>query len=160
MAAIDRPPPVNPTSPITWARVNLFSGPFNTVLTLLCLYLLYLAIPPLVSWALVNAVWRPDPQACRAAQGLGACWGIIAEKYRLIMFGTYPYDQQWRPLLMMAILLVLIAISMVPRFWRLWLAGAWAFGIIAMGVLMWGGVLGLPFVETERWGGLPLTLIL
>jgi general L-amino acid transport system permease protein len=27
-------------------------------------------------------------------------------------------------------------------------------------VLMWGGVLGMPYVPQERWGGLPITLIL
>ncbi len=36
----------------------------------------------------------------------------------------------------------------------------WLGGVAAMGVLMWGGILGLPFVDTEKWGGLPLTLIL
>ncbi len=160
MAVIDRPPPMSTATPVVWVRENLFSSPLNSFLTLGCLYLLYLAIPPLVSWALVNAVWQADPLACRAAQGVGACWGIVAEKHRLIMFGLYPFDQQWRPLLMIAILLGLIAISMFPRFWRPWLGLAWAAGITAMGVLMYGGVLGLPFVETDKWGGLPLTLIL
>ena len=41
---------------------------------------------------------------------------------------------------------------------RLWLA--WLIGVPLMWVLMRGGVLGLPYVGTERWGGLPLTLIL
>lgn len=160
MAIADRPPPVSPTSPVTWVRENLFSSPLNAVLTLLCLLLLYVLIPPLVNWAFVNAVWRPDPEACRAVHGYGACWGIIAEKIRLITFGTYPFDQQWRPGVMIVILLTLIGISMIPRFWRPWLALAWAIGLVAMGVLMWGGILGLPFVETDKWGGLPLTLIL
>ena len=50
-----------------------------------------------IDWALLDAVWQPDSKACRAAQG--ACWGFIAEKHRFIVFGTYPYEQHWRPAL-------------------------------------------------------------
>jgi general L-amino acid transport system permease protein len=158
-AARDEPITERP-GPIGWARKNLFTGWGNTIITLVCLYVLWRVLPPFIDWAFVNAVWRPDPQACRDAAGIGACWGIIAEKWRLILFGTYPYVQQWRPALMVGVLLVLIAISMVPAFWRRGLIFAWAAGLIAMGVLMWGGIFGLPFVETDQWGGLPLTLIL
>ena len=147
-------------TPIAWARQNLFAGWGNSIITLVCLFVLWLIVPPFVRWGLLNAVWAPDPEACRAAAGVGACWGIIAEKWRLIFFGLYPYDQQWRPAVMVAVLLVLIGLSMVPAFWRRWLAYAWLAGIFGMGVLMWGGILGLPFVETDKWGGLPLTLIL
>ena len=158
---VERPAPIiERPGPIGWARKNLFASWGNTIITLVCLYLLWLILPPAIDWALLNAVWRPDAEACRAAAGVGACWGLIAEKWRLILFGTFPYDQQWRPALMVIVLLVLIAISMVPAFWRRWLGLAWAGGIIAMGVLMWGGVLGMPFVATDQWGGLPLTLIL
>ncbi|MFO1173014.1 MAG: amino acid ABC transporter permease [Hyphomicrobiaceae bacterium] len=156
-----RPAPISERpGPVAWARKNLFASWGNAIVTLICLYILWRAVPPFLDWAIINAIWRPDPEACRAAAGVGACWGIIAEKWRLILFGTYPYAEQWRPGLMVILLLVLIGVSMVPAFWRRWLAYAWAGGIIAMGVLMWGGVLGLPFVTTDQWGGLPLTLIL
>ena len=49
---------------------------------------------------------RPIPNACRAAKG--ACWGFIVEKFRLMIFGTYPYAEQWRPMLTMVMLLTLI----------------------------------------------------
>jgi general L-amino acid transport system permease protein len=156
-----RPAPITERpGPIGWARKNLFAGWGNSIITLICLYLLWRIVPPFFNWAFVNAVWAPDPEACRAVHGVGACWGIIAEKWRLIFFGTYPFDEQWRPALMVGLLLALIAVSMVPAFWRRGLALAWAGGLLAMGVLMWGGVLGLPFVPTDQWGGLPLTLIL
>jgi general L-amino acid transport system permease protein len=32
--------------------------------------------------------------------------------------------------------------------------------LTAIGILMWGGVFGLTYVPQERWGGLPITLIL
>jgi len=109
-----------------------------------------------LDWALVKAVWQPDPQACRVASG--ACWGFIVEKHRLIAFGTYPYEEHWRPALSSALLIALwILTAAVPRWW---LIPAWIFGLFLIGVLMWGGVLGLPYVENERWGGLILTLLL
>ena len=156
-----RPAPITERpGPIGWARKNLFATWPNTIITLVCLYILWRILPPFIDWAFINAVWRPDPEACRAAAGIGACWGIITEKWRLILFGTFPYDQQWRPALMVVLLLALIAVSAIPAFWQRWLGLAWLGGLLAMGVLMWGGIFGMPFVPTDQWGGLPLTLIL
>jgi general L-amino acid transport system permease protein len=137
---------------------QLFSGWGNSLATVLVLFLLWKTLPPLFGWAFVDAVWRPDPAACRAAQG--ACWGFVAEKYRFILFGTYPFEQHWRPALATGLLLALWAGSLVRLFWTWWLAPAWLAGLAAIGVLMWGGMLGLPYVENERWGGLTLTLLL
>ena len=36
----------------------------------------------------------------------------------------------------------------------------WVATLTAIGVLMWGGVLGMEFVPQDSWGGLPITLIL
>ena len=46
------------------------------------------------------------------------------------------------------------------RFWRKELAYIWVLTLIVIGILMWGGILGLPFVPQDTWGGLPMTLIL
>ena len=137
---------------------NLFSTPINSAVSVLVLLVLAWLAPKLVAWAVINAVFVPDPQACRAAKG--ACWGFIVEKLRLMTFATYPFEQQWRPLLVVLILLGLIGATMSTRLWgrKLWLA--WGIGVPLMWLLMRGGALGLPYVETEKWGGLPLTLIL
>jgi general L-amino acid transport system permease protein len=141
-----------------WLRENLFSGWLSASATLLILYLLWQSIPPFIDWAFLEAVWRPDPKACRATEG--ACWGFIADKHRFILFGTYPYDEHWRPAIASALLVGLWIFSGFRRFWKWWLGAVWLAGLTAIGVLMWGGVLGLPFVENERWGGLILTLLL
>ena len=44
--------------------------------------------------------------------------------------------------------------------WRKELALVWAGALALIGLLMWGGIPGLPFVSQDRWGGLPVTLIL
>ena len=159
MAVTEVPKPPRADA-LAWVKANLFSSFFNGVVTAVSATLIFLAVRAVIPWAFIHAVWRADPEACRAVQGTGACWGIINEKLRIIFFGTYPYIEQWRPLIMMVVLLALLFISMLPQFWRPWLGLAWLGGIVLMGVLMWGGVLGLTFVDTEQWGGLPLTLIL
>src|SRR5262245_58918758 len=124
----------------------------NAALFLLLLFLAW----KFLDWAVVRAVWQPDPQACRAASG--ACWGFIVEKHRLIAFGTYPYEQHWRPALSSVLLIALWVLTAVVQRW--WVVATWVAGLVVIGVLMWGGVPGLPYVENERWGGLILTLLL
>jgi general L-amino acid transport system permease protein len=130
----------------------------SRVLTVALALVIAVALAPLAQWAFIHAVWRPDAAACRAAHG--ACWGFIVEKHRFILFGTYPYDEHWRPALATVVLLALWIVSAVRAFWRPWLALIWAAGLTVIGVLMWGGVFGMPYVENERWGGLILTLLL
>ncbi|WP_369824587.1 amino acid ABC transporter permease [Pigmentiphaga sp. NML080357] len=138
---------------------DMFSSPLNTVLTLLVAWLLLMIVPALVEWGLVRATFvASSAQACRDAGG--ACWAFIAEKHRLILFGLYPYDEQWRPLVASALLIGAVVASCLRRFWNKWLALIWIAALVATGILMWGGVLGLEYVENTRWGGLPLTLIL
>ena len=151
-------PPGPPRRLVGWARENLFGSIPNTVLTVLALWLLCEVVPPLLSWGVLHAQWRGDGNACREAGG--ACWALVGQRHRLMLFGLYPYDQHWRPLLVTAIVIVLLVTSAVRACWRPALLWAWAGGLAASAALMWGGVPGLPYVETDRWGGLPLTLVL
>ena len=141
-----------------WLQRNLFSGWGSSLATLVILLLVWKVVPGFVDWALLDAVWRPDAKACRGAEG--ACWGFIAEKHRFILFGTYPFEQHWRPAAATVLLVGLWIFSLIRRFWRRWLALVWLTGLGAIGLLMWGGLPGLPYVENERWGGLILTLLL
>jgi len=146
---------------LRWLRANLFSSWPNALLTIGALWLLWRSVPPFIDWAFLDAIWwAPDSKACRAAAGEGACWAFIADKHRFILFGTYPYQEHWRPALACAVLVALWIASALRRFWSWRLVPLWTVGLVVVGVLMWGGVLGLPFVENERWGGLILTLLL
>jgi general L-amino acid transport system permease protein len=138
--------------------MNLFASWPQAIATLLILWVIGKTVPPFIDWAFLDAVWRPDAKACRATEG--ACWGLIAEKHRFILFGTYPYEQHWRPAIATVLLIGLWVFSAVRSFWRWWLAVVWLVGLIAIGALMWGGIVGMPYVENERWGGLILTLLL
>ena len=148
-----------PQAALKWLRANLFSTWWNALLTVIILWGLIALALPMIEWAFLDAVWgAAPPEACTV--GGGACWAIIYEKYRLILFGLYPYDEQWRPTLAVMLFVVLLLAACNRDFWKPWLAVAWVVGILAIGVLMWGGVLGLTYVENTYWGGLPLTLFL
>ncbi|WP_439892949.1 amino acid ABC transporter permease (plasmid) [Ralstonia sp. 25C] len=152
--------PAMPSStPWSWARKKLFYSPGSTLCSLLTIWLLFAIVPPLLEWLVLKATFQTtNPQSCH--DGGGACWAFIGEKYRLILFGTYPYDEQWRPLATTALLIATVIATATRRLQGQGLAALWTFTLIAVAVLMWGGVLGLTFVENTRWGGLPLTLML
>jgi general L-amino acid transport system permease protein len=143
---------------IGWVKANLFNGVLNSIITIVVLFFLWKTIPPLIQWAFVDSVWFGDGAACRAKDG--ACWAIITANFRFMIFGFYPYDLQWRPLLSMFILFSLLFYSRNRNHWKKALGYAWIAGLIVMGLLMKGGILGLPPVESGKWGGLPLTLLL
>jgi len=143
---------------LQWLRTNLFNTWYNAVLSVLALALICLVVERAVGWGLIGAVWSGPASAC--TEDTGACWAVLGEKGRFIVFGRYTYDEQWRPLVFLLLFVGLVGVSTFRRLWSKWLGLAWALGLIAMGVLMWGGVLGLRFVSHEDWGGLPLTVIL
>lgn len=144
---------------MSWLRKNLFSSVPNALLTLLVAWMLWRILPPLVEWAFGRATWfADDPAECRAAAG--ACWAFITTKHRFILFGLYPYDQQWRALAASALIVGLLAASCDRRLWDRRLMLLWLVALAIAGVLMLGGIFGLPYVPSEQWGGLPLTLIL
>jgi len=154
---VERPRPMT-SGALAWLRANLFNSIPNTILTLAALYLLAVMIPPVIRWAVVDAIWHAETG--RACRGDGACWAFIAEKGRFILFGRFPYEEHWRPLFSIVIFIAMILASCDRRLWGRRLAGLWLAGLVAVGVLMWGGVLGMSYVETSLWNGLPLTLIL
>ncbi len=154
-----RPAPQQVSGPLAGLRAQLFADRPTTLATLTLLALLIWWVPPLLAWALWRAHFAPRFEPC-TADAAGACWGVVAEKYRLILLGRYPFEEQWRPLLATMLLLALLVASCLRRCWRPGLLGAWALGLALYLALMHGGVAGLSPVPTELWGGLPLTLLL
>jgi general L-amino acid transport system permease protein len=118
----------------------------------------------LVSWGAVHAIWALPPDAgsavCRAAKAPGACWAVIHERFRFILFGAYPFDQHWRPAVVCLLIVSLLVASAVPACWKPWLVGSWIAVPLAAIALLGGGLLGLAEVPSQSWGGLPLMLLL
>ena len=137
-------------------RADLFGSPVRSVATVVVVALGAWLLLVLLRWGVLDAVFRADAEACRAAAG--ACWGVIAEKWRPIVFGRYPYDAQWRPAVATLLLAATTLLSAWPRAWKPWLAVVWLVVVAVGGMLMHGGVFGLTSVPTAQWGGLPLTI--
>lgn len=158
-----RPAPVAPSGLGHWLHANLWQDPGTRITTLVLAALLLWVGVPLADWALWRAHWQANADLCHASPA-GACWGVIHEKFRIIVFGRYPFEAQWRPLLATALLLGLLVASGMRRFWRPVLALLWALVLAVFTLLMggaeWGRALGFTPVETDLWGGLPLTLLL
>lgn len=142
-----------------WSRNNLFNSWVNTAVTLAIVWLLYQLVPQLVSWIFLDSLFGPgDAKTCRTYQG--ACWSFIYEKFHLILLGRYPYDERWRPLLVIFMLLAMLGISCWRQLWRRYLLPLWIAAAMLIISLLGGGIFGLTEVESLLWGGLPLTLLL
>jgi len=161
-------PPAGLVGPWAWLRTNLLSSWLSTAVTLVLGYVIIRVLFSLLEWGVVNAIWTvpygptgiADTTVCQNAKGFGACWAVLADKYRLILFGRYPYDEQWRPAIVVLLFIGLYVVTAMRRFWRKELALIWIGTLTLVGVLMWGGVFGLSEVTEDYWGGLPITLIL
>ena len=151
-------PPVTSVGVIGWMRANLFNSPLNSLLTIFFLFCLYKLVPPLVRWAFFDCVWSAQAQVCR--ESTGACWSVVTRNFRFILFGFYPYDEQWRPTVSILIFIILVIFSHNRRYWNTTLLYVWLGGVVVMGVIMHGGLFGLSVVETTKWSGVILTLML
>ena len=163
---LSREPPraVRPGNPwmriLLWAKKNLFSGWINSLLTLLCLWLMWQLIPPLLNWAIFNANWLGTTRADCTREG--ACWVFIHARFGQFMYGLYPVDQRWR----INSALIIGLLTLIPLFWRamprrgryltVWMVAYPLF----VWVMLYGGFFGLTLIETRQWGGLTLTLII
>nr|WP_271204059.1 amino acid ABC transporter permease [Methylopila jiangsuensis] len=155
------PPPAAVAGFSGWARANLFSGPFNTLLTLVCA-----AGAAYVAWVLVDfmalrAVWTGANREACVAPGTGACWPFITARFGQLLYGFYPADQHWRPAAVFFVAVALIAPLLIPSAPHKKLNALLffvAFPIFAF-VMLRGGLFGLRPVETRAWGGLLVTLV-
>ena len=157
-AVAARPAPNTSSGALAWCRANLFHDWKTTLGTLVIGLVLLAVVPRLLNWALVNAVWSGGYETCQAASG--ACWAVVHEKFRFILFGRYPHAEHWRALVCTVMLLGLILASCTRAFWKPWLALVWLAVLPAYFALMRGGFAGLRQVETDLWSGLPLTILL
>ena len=156
----DVAPPVTTIGVLGWLRGNLFSSVSNTLLTIVSFYILYLLLPPAINWVFLTADFSGESrQDCTSG---GACWVFIKARFAQFIYGFYPLDQRWRVDLTFFLLLAVLVPMFVDKFrYKAWL-GAFIlviFPFIAVALLA-GGRFGLEEVETPRWGGLSLTLII
>jgi general L-amino acid transport system permease protein len=109
-----QPSPDLSTGLIGWLRINLFSSPSNTMLTILGITIIYLTIPPIIRWAILDATWRGDSRGvCDEAAAIGqtgACWSFIKVRLGVFTYGFYPEVERWR----INLILLILAFNLAP----------------------------------------------
>jgi general L-amino acid transport system permease protein len=151
-------PPLAERGIIAWVRKNLLSSPVNILFTLLSIGILYMIIPPLVNWFILDADFVGSKKS--DCGGDGACWIFIREKLKMFTYGFYPEAEVWRANLTMgltALSIFLLVKESVSQ--KLKISIILLLPIVAI-ILLSGGYFGLPLVETNQWGGLLLTLVI
>ena len=156
----DLPPPSTSVGAAAWLRSNLFSNGFNILLTLLAAYLVWLIVPPVLSWALLDANWSGSTRA--DCSGEGACWVFVRERFGQFMYGFFPEGLRWRVNLTVLLAVAGAAPLFIQRMPR---KAVYAAGFLLLYPLLafWllhGGFFALEEVPTSRWGGLMLTLVI
>ncbi|MBD9386799.1 amino acid ABC transporter permease [Agrobacterium sp. AGB01] len=165
------PPPKDEKSAVAWLRKNLFSGPKDVILTLIAVAIILAIVPPAIDWLFIKASWvGSDRSVCATVvQGgiqpegwTGACWAFVEDRFAQFMFGRYPLDERWRPLLVTVMLIALLVPLLIPKIPGKTINAVLMFIIfpVVAFYLLHGGAFGLQRVDTPLWGGLMVTLIL
>ena len=145
---------------IEWLQRNLFSSWSNALLTMIVVALAAVVLPPLLRWMITHAVVSGASRA--ACHPEGACWTFIRIRLPTFFYGHYPVAQRWRVDLA-GLLLVAFAAPVIRENTRhrwLWVLLLLALFPALAGVLLVGGLSGLPSVDTGLWGGLMLNVII
>lgn len=153
-----RPPPTPQGGVVHWLRTRLFSGPINSVVSIVTLLLVVRLVWPVIDWALIQADWVGSSRADCTSDG--ACWVFISTRWSQIVYGFYPLAERWRVDIVLGLFFTLIAWLVLPR-----LSGkrtAALMALVGLPIIAWvlllGGMFGLSHVPTRAWGGLMLTL--
>lgn len=137
-----------------------FGSPLSSAISVIVFAVLAWIAWSFLDWAVFRAVWSQENVGQCGDHG-GACWAVIDARHRLILFGTYPFDQHWRSSLAALAIVATVVLSCLPAMWRAGrLALLWGVGFATYYLLMEGSLLGLEQVTTDGWGGLSLTLFL
>ncbi len=159
-------PPVSEVGAVKWLRENLFSGVLNTILTLVGIAVVIWLAQAALPWFL-HGVWKANslPEcrqiiAERWGEGAhGACWAVIRERWNQFLFGFYPSELYWRPVLALVLLFVALAPILFSQLPRKLIRGSALYPAVAY-ILLWGGSLWVPLMAMAGfvvgWAGAAL----
>ena len=141
-------PPVTERGAVKWARENLFSSPFNVIMTILSLWVIYSIVKGSAPWFL-NGVW--EAESVRECYDIldgarGACFAVLKERFPQLIYGfKYPPTEFWRPNIAVILLLFALGPVLFRRLPRKLLAFTVIYPFLAYW-LIWGGTILVPFV--------------
>ena len=146
----EKAPPASTVGIIGWAHNRLFSSYLNSAITVVALTAIFMLLRGLLPW-FFSPTWSATSLGeCRemiAEAGYGgACWGVIRDRWIQLIFGFYPSEFYWRPILTFILLFVAIAPVLfsesTPRK-LIWFTAIFPF---LMPWLLWGGSIWVPLM--------------
>ena len=112
----DRAAPLSETSIIGWISKNLFSSIFNSILTVVTLFIIFITIRDVWVWGVSDAVWvAENRRECFKISIDGACWAGVIAWLDNIFYGRYPREELWRVNLGLILLFIWMAPLWLPR---------------------------------------------
>ena len=178
----EQDPPVAEAGAVKWLRENLFSSWLNAILTVLSIYVIYWVLSHTLGW-MVNGIWDAESLSeCRevrdrlyGADASVACWAVLVDRWNQLLFGFYPRDLYWRPVLALVLFLGAIApvlYDSLPRrmlwltaaapfvvFWLLWGGAIWGPIAVAAGFVLAGAVFRFGVAAIGRLGATIATIV-
>ena len=181
-------PPLLESGALGWLHQNILStmNDFSSVggavrsliMAAATLFIFYYSVNilwALIDFTLIEAVWS-DPQGLKReicttalAGGVqhdgwhGACWPLVFTKIKFLTYGAYPFEYLWRVNLAGVILiagLVALMFERMPYRMHIGLFMLVIYPFLAFALLYGlGNWAGLPFVDTNVWGGILVTLV-
>jgi general L-amino acid transport system permease protein len=143
----EQEPPAATTGIIGWLHQNLFSGIYNSILTLVSIGVIYWLLAQILPWIVSPTWFATSLNECREilAGHEGACWGVIRERWLQLLFGFYPSELYWRPVLTFLLMLVAVAPVLFTGLPRKMLLFSAIFPFL-MPWMLWGGTIWTPLV--------------
>ncbi|MDV4167371.1 amino acid ABC transporter permease [Rhodovulum sp. FJ3] len=145
-------PPITETGAIKWLRENLFSGATNIILTVVSIFVIVWGLGHILPWFL-NSIWDAGSLTeCReirnelyGSDASSACFAVISARWHQLLFGFYPQELYWRPVLAFVLLLSALApvlFNNLPRKLLTWSMLA----PFVLYFLLWGGTIWGPLM--------------
>lgn len=92
-----RAPKNDDMSLLRWIRTRCFNSVANSLLTLAVLVLAFFVLRYVLNWAIFDAVWQAaNRRECMNVSPDGACWAGVISWFNGLMYGRYPFEEQWR----------------------------------------------------------------
>jgi len=147
---------------LTWLRSRYFATRRDAAVTIVFAAFVAWILWSLIGWALLDATFAPNAgEVCREDLHGGACWSVVSTRWRIVLFGLYPFEEQWRSAIACIVMVIVAVLSCLPWFWSAKrLPQLWTAGFAIFYVLMRGGFFGLAEVTEQNWGGLSLTIFI
>ena len=144
----ERAPPVGEGGVLKWVRENLFSSVFNTIMTIIAVWVIYSITVGVAPWFL-NGVWNAETtrECYEILDGVnGACFAVLQERFPQLIYGfKYPSTEYWRPNWATILLLVALAPVLFRRLPKRLLVFTVIYPFLAYW-LIWGGSVLIPTV--------------